>query len=71
MLTTDVDPQKHEVQPTLSIVGYPDEVNGERMKLRSDRPRERLKKSGTHAVMDAVRQSPGTAMRTQRSDFDS
>ena len=26
MLTTDVDPQKHEVQPTLSIVGYPDEV---------------------------------------------
>ncbi|KAH9988229.1 hypothetical protein BJV77DRAFT_1067128 [Russula vinacea] len=26
LLTTDVDPQKHEVQPTLSIVGYPDEV---------------------------------------------
>jgi hypothetical protein len=23
------------------------------------------------AAMDAVRQSPGTAMRTQRSDFDS
>ncbi len=40
-----------------------------KMKVRSDQAQR--EQYCTHAEVDAVRQSAGTAMRTERSDFDS